>query len=237
MSFVDRNRKALLRTMKTFHEKTLRERTEYEFFGDTTVYVKDEINGEVDLDYVLSRVKHLIPSSFLKELDIVYIGQFQDLIDKQVNAAYDQGALYITNDQDDNEDLIDDFVHEIAHAVEEKYGPGLYGDGKIELEFLGKRKRLFQVMRQEIDEDMTNMAKYFTDVEYDVKFDDFLYKIVGYPMLTSLTMGLFISPYGVTSIREYFATGFEEYYLKDRKYLQNISPAIYKKIYELENEV
>jgi len=43
-------------------------------------------------------------------------------------------------------------------------------------------------------------------------------------------MGLFVSPYAITSLREYFSTGFEEYFLKDRNYLKNMSPAIYNKI-------
>ena len=63
----------------------------------------------------------------------------------------------------------------------------------------------------------------------------FLYADVGYPLLTSLTMGLFISPYAATSLREYFARGFEEYYIGDRKYLTNISPVLYNKIEYLDN--
>jgi len=46
-------------------------------------------------------------------------------------------------------------------------------------------------------------------------------------------MGLFVSPYAATSLREYFAIGFEEYHLKDRVYLKKISPKLYFKIEEL----
>ena len=72
--------------------------------------------------------------------------------------------------------------------------------------------------------------------EYDEKFDDFLYKKVGYDALASIAMGLFITPYAATSLREYFATGYVEYLMGDRNYLKNVSPVLYKKIQTLIGE-
>jgi hypothetical protein len=77
---------------------------------------------------------------------------------------------------------------------------------------------------------MNIWAKQFLNPEYSAQFDKYLYEVLGYPLLTSLSMGLFVSPYAITSLREYFSTGFEEYFLKDQNYLKNISPAIYNKI-------
>jgi hypothetical protein len=37
-------------------------------------------------------------------------------------------------------------------------------------------------------------------------------------------MGLFITPYAATSLREYFATGYVEYLMGDRSYMQKVSP-------------
>ena len=48
-------------------------------------------------------------------------------------------------------------------------------------------------------------------------------------------MGLFVSPYAPTSLREYFATGFEEYYIGDRNYLRKISPNLYTQISKLDD--
>ena len=66
-------------------------------------------------------------------------------------------------------------------------------------------------------------------------FDEFLYKTVGYETLVNITMGLFISPYAATSLKEYFANGFEAYFIGDRSYLKKISPYIYDKIEQLES--
>ena len=75
----------------------------------------------------------------------------------------------------------------------------------------------------------------FLNIEFNRDFDDFLYKKVGYDLLDSLLIGVFIRPYAATSINEYFATGFTEYYLGDRLYLRDTCPKLYKILDELEN--
>ena len=74
---------------------------------------------------------------------------------------------------------------------------------------------------------------FFNELDYNKKFDEFLYKDVGYDKLIYMTMGLFASPYGATSLREYFANGFQFYLLKDPGYLSKISPKLYEKIENL----
>jgi hypothetical protein len=58
-----------------------------------------------------------------------------------------------------------------------------------------------------------------------------LYTQIGYPALSAYANGLFYSPYASTALREYFARGFEAYFLhKDLKTLANISPILYNRI-------
>ena len=70
--------------------------------------------------------------------------------------------------------------------------------------------------------------------DYSHDFDVFLFKEVGYPLLTQLTVGLFISPYGATSLAEYFAESFEFYFLKDPQLVKSVTPECYKKIEEIQ---
>ena len=51
------------------------------------------------------------------------------------------------------------------------------------------------------------------NVEYDEEFDMFLYEDIGYDKLATLMQGLFINPYAATSLREYFATGFTDFFM------------------------
>ena len=77
---------------------------------------------------------------------------------------------------------------------------------------------------------------FFTNVEHDEEFDEFLYQKVGYDKLSPLVQGLFVSAYAATDLREYFATGFTEFYLdSNHTFLKKMSPALYEKIYMLQN--
>ena len=207
---------------------------EYALFGDINVLIKDPLPEELDLPWVLTTVEQIIPKVFALGVDYIYVGQFEELISKDVNALYKDGALYVTNEQTDEEDMLDDIVHEIAHNTEQLYGMHIYSDSSLEVEFLGKRKRFYNMMKVEYGDDViSKVAKYFANSEYDKRFDEWLYKGIGYPALTTLTMGLFISPYAITSLKEYYATGFTEYFLGDREYVKNISPNVYNKITKL----
>ena len=42
--------------------------------------------------------------------------------------------------------------------------------------------------------------------------------------------GLFPSPYAATSVREYFARGFEEYAMDNKKELKQTCPVLYNKL-------
>ena len=74
----------------------------------------------------------------------------------------------------------------------------------------------------------------FLNVEYEESFDMMLYKDIGYEKLSILVSNLFYSPYGATSLREYFANGFGAYfYYKDVAHLKKISPFLLEKLQEL----
>ena len=70
----------------------------------------------------------------------------------------------------------------------------------------------------------------FLNVEYSKEFDHLLYKEIGYEKITNVAPTLFIRPYAVTSLREYFATAFESYFLEGATKIKNISPQVYSKL-------
>jgi hypothetical protein len=75
---------------------------------------------------------------------------------------------------------------------------------------LGKRRKLYHLLQGEGYDEMPLVR--YEMMEYNKIFDSFLADVVGYPTLLTLTMGLFCSPYGATSIQEYFANGFEKFF-------------------------
>lgn len=208
-------------------KKALRERKEYSMFGTISVFIKDPLPVDIDMTEIIRRLEMRIPNELVRDVDTVYVGQFDDLNARQVQAAYMDGAIYVTNDQTDIVDIMDDLIHEFAHAAEKTHGYEIYGDGSIEREFLGKRKRLFNILKAEgYDIHLLD----FISVEYTDEMDEFLFAVVGYEKLHSYIMGLFLSPYAATSLREYWANAFENYFMQDRQYVQQISPSVYEKL-------
>ena len=197
------------------------------------VFFKDPVDN-VDVEEVISKVESTLPPHLLEEVEMIIFGWFEEFDERSLNAFYDSGTLYISNIQDDSADMYDDLVHEISHSLEEPHGYFLYGDKKIENEFLRKRKYLHDILwKLGYKAPMSD----FMNPEYSEEFDMFLYKKIGYDKLSALSNGLFISPYAATSLREYFATGFTEFYTHPdtHGFLQKASPQLYQKLILLQN--
>ena len=199
------------------------------------IFIKDEIkNKEISLNRVLKSLSKKIPKDFLINVDTMYIGEFDFLKDREVQAMYQNSSIFITNEQDDEEDLLDDIVHEISHSLEEVRSELLYSDGEMEKEFIQKRKKLYSLLSTE---GIECELSWFLNPEYDEAFDMFLYKEVGYPLLSMLGSSIFYSPYGITSLREYYANGFEALYCYEEvSFIEKYCPVLYFKLLALLEE-
>jgi hypothetical protein len=192
------------------------------------VFIKDKLPGHVDPEFVFKYISTLLPSHLIDGVDIIYIGDFPKFHGTGINAYYEDGAIYVSNEQDDDRDMIDDIIHEIAHACEELHMDEIYIKSFIR-EFKAKRRNL-AVRLQDIYEIPENFVM---KIEYDKKIDNFLYKEVGYDVLNQLVVGIFPSAYAATSIREYFARGFEEYFIGGKENLKNTCPILYRVLHSL----
>ena len=194
------------------------------------IYVKDQLPQEIDIDFVIRYVAKKLPDHVLKNIDIIYVGKFQDLIDRDVNALWQNGAIYITNNQDSEMDMIDDLIHEIAHSNEKQFEQIIYEDGKLEKEFLYKRKEMALILK---DKNYGLPPGFIYNIDYDKIIDDYLYEKVTYDILWQLIPGIFPSPYAITSLREYWARGFEEFYMGKRQELKDLCPVLFSKLMQL----
>ena len=178
-------RQRLEEYIKNSATKSLNERREYQMFGTIDVFIKDPLPAEVDLTNIIRHLEMRIPNHLVKDVDTVYVGQFEELNIRQVQAAYLDGAIYVTNQQDNAEDMMDDLIHEFAHAAENTHGYEIYGDGQVEREFLGKRKKLFDILRGNgYDIGIGS----FLNPEFTQKLDSFFHRHVGYPAMHTFTM-------------------------------------------------
>mgnify|MGYP003650172292 CR=1 FL=1 len=185
--------------------------------------------NDISFSSVLKAIENMIPADLMKNFEGIYVGEFEDFNkkDRPFNAVFKDGAIYVSNDQDDSEDLIDDIIHEISHSIEEEeeLNDIIYGDAALESEFLAKRRSLYHLL----DKPTINMG-YYLNPEYDEEFDKHIYNDLGYNYIRNVSSGLFYSPYAITSLKEYWANGFENYLLGDPFKLRDLSPVLYKKV-------
>jgi len=205
----------------------IREKKELMFYRRIPVMIQDRPN--YDIESIINTVQKMIPYQMASGLDYILISNSNYMNDREVDSIYKDGIIYMSPKMDDDEDAMLSIVHEIAHLVEEEH-PEIYQDQTIETEFLGKRRKLQQIL---LSHGISTHKHDFEKSEYCENFDDFLYLQVGYPVLRTLASGLFLSPYAATSVREYFADAFEEYFIRSPKYVKLISPSVYYKIEEL----
>jgi len=212
--------------MKWINESMKRSRKlkdQYSMRG-TQIYVNDQPPEHINLEFVFDYIAARVPKKLLDSVDVIYVGQFPEFEEKDINAFYDSGAIFITNEQDDDQDMIDDIIHEIAHAVEERYNDFIYSDSSIEREFMAKRETLFNLCQSY---DLHPPKSMLVNSDFDQVIDDYLYLEVGYDVINDLVNGLFISAYAATSLSEYYARTFEEWVFGHRDQVRKLSPALY----------
>tara|TARA_Y100001937_G_C7131736_1_gene337843 strand:+ start:1687 stop:2355 length:669 start_codon:yes stop_codon:yes gene_type:complete len=186
--------------------------------------VPENISVRKTVESALGRIpRHL--TAYVKHIKV---GPYSALRDRNIQAMYKDNTIYATNIQKNSDDLLDDIVHEFAHSIEDYRNNDIYGDGTVEREFLLKREKMWSKLKSRgLEYDL----RPFLNSEYDEEFDNFLHGVIGYDTIRVMTRDIFYSPYASTSLREYFANGFEAFFMKEEvKRLKDISPTLYEKI-------
>lgn len=208
---------------------------EASLFGTVGVYSLQPLPDGISLTSVVDVIESRVPKHFFENIDAVYIGKFKEFEENDTNAFYSDGALFITNEQTNQEDIIDDIIHEVAHAVERNYGNFIY-DSSLTREFLSRREKLYYRLvtaNENYGLELDLNKEDFSRLEYNHEFDQLLYQSVGYDLLHQISCDLFVSPYGATSLQEYWANGFENYYVESPRDVEKVSPVLYNKISSL----
>lgn len=195
------------------------------------VEIEDELPENVELDKALKSVSSLMPESLLRDIGGIKVAADEKLSNRGVDALLEGGSqILVTNQQESTGHLVKDIVHEISHIAERQYADKIYSDDGIKKEFLSKRKALAGRIEQEgydVPRELT------TKIKYDKGVDHFLWKKVGYSELAQLGHDLFFSPYAATSLREYWGTAFEEYFVGSPAKVNRYASSVYDKIQEL----
>ena len=208
------------------HESMKRSRRMRDHFSlnGVSVIIKDALPQEVNLEFALNYIAARVPFYLTQNIEIIYVGKFPEMEEREINAFYENDAIYVTNEQEEEMDMIEDIIHEISHAVEQNNQEFIYESGQLQREFLGKRRALSNLLSRKYKVP----ADFDIDVEYDRAIDDFLFRDVGYDALNQICVGIFPSAYACTSISEYWAKGFEELFIGETNDLKQMCPVLYR---------
>jgi len=225
--------------IKSSSSHALKNRNEFSLLkGLIPVVVINKLPSDIDFNNVIKNLEKNVPSQILNLIDGIYIGDFKELEERNIEAMFKDDVIYLSsykNIEYVSEELITrNICHELAHAFEEKMDYEIYGDNLVQNEFKAKKDKLISLLNHEGFYFSRNI---FFDSDLVDELDDLLYNEIGYDRLSLIIPNLFISPYSVTSIREYFANGVEEYFFGDSNLIKNINPVLYSKINKLYNEI
>ena len=96
------------------------------YIYNVPVFITHEPASSIDISAFCSDCQEILPSALLKNIDVVYIGNFKELHDK--NAAYLNGGIYMSAAEPTVFDMVENFVHEVAHSLEDQFAWQIYDD-------------------------------------------------------------------------------------------------------------
>ena len=235
---MSRNRNNLTKLLQQSQTKILSEKKRFYFNRGIEFILDKPLENNIDIEKVMGLLRSNLPVSSYVGINNVYFGDFDILKKRSLTALHHKDNIYVSSEELTSEkEILDDLVHEFAHRFEENNSEAIYEDGKIINEYLGKMNRLHDMISQEYNLEDYDLSYFdFINTEFDPKLDKFLYSVVGYEKIRNLVPNLFIRPYAATSVREYFATGFEDYYLEGGMQLKTISPILHSRIELLEKK-
>ena len=158
---------------------------------------------------ILMQLRTVLKNRFISKLDSIYIGDLNFLRERGFTGLYENNTLYVL-ESDDIEEMKRSIIHEISHALEKEVGQYITENEIVQNEFLAKRIQLYDKLEEngfKVERD------HFLMISYDKDFDNLLINNIGLERLADYSKGIFMSPYSATSINEYVADGYENWFL------------------------
>ena len=88
--------------IKASHKRINEEVTNFYTQTGIHVYFKDQLyNDKIDVEKAVSRLESLVPTQLLTEIEMIIIGHFDEFEERDITAFYKDGALHISNIQND----------------------------------------------------------------------------------------------------------------------------------------
>ena len=187
---------------------------------------------------VVTKFFYVIPKkTYGHFLEKILIGHFPELAKYKKTAGYKNGTIFVSSfleegnhekkygQQKPGAELLKNLIHEAGHVFEQNYYDMLFIDPALKSEFLKTRRRVASIFGDET-------GSWVSNAEDAEGFSAFLEK-KGFSEVRTKTIGFLPNPYCLDSLSEFIAYCFEEFFMRDRKMVEGISPTIFSILSEV----
>lgn len=190
-------------------------------------FIKTNLPDHISVDDLRKKIFKTLPPILFSGVKSVFVGDFEYLKARGATAISYEDSVFLTNDQDNIDDMIDDIAHELGHHVEKSFFHNIHRNPALQKEFIAKKTVAMKTLGQMgFDTTKSIPAK----IEHDVELDKLLTSKIGLHNLEKEFANLVVTPYSLISLSEYFCEGLEFFLLNDAFYLQSVCPILYNVI-------
>ena len=136
-----------------------------------------------DINFFIDKLKETLSPKALNHVNKIKFGRFPNLDKENYKSYYKDGTIYLSNNVDFVEDILMNFLHELAHSFEKPYYEEIYKDGFLAKEFKNKRNQLKNVIT--MYEGGRAPPFDFNQINYSKELDNYLVNTIGYDGLGS----------------------------------------------------
>lgn len=191
------------------------------------------IEGSISLARIASELEEVLSWALFQDIKEIRVGEYQELEDRNISAFTFKDKIYISSKLPTEEHYKRVIIHELAHVVLKYYGKKIFEDGKLQDEFIAKRRQLFYLLKT--NNKPTIGVEHFLDPSFSQFFDDFLFFVTGYDYLDALNRqhGIVPTVYSLTSLEEYFSDGFESFFFDELEMLKTSCNVLFNKVHSV----
>ena len=107
----------------------------YLLSGSIPIYIINKLPVKINFNNVIKTLEKHIPAPILNMIEGIYIGEFDELKTRNIQAMFKDGVIYLSSFQNNpnvsEKWITKDICHEFGHALEDNLGKEIYADGKI----------------------------------------------------------------------------------------------------------
>ena len=102
----------------TSASKAKKKQKQHFLFGRIYFYIRDNLlSEEIDIPNLISLLEENYPAHLFEEVDAILIGRFEELEERDLEAMYQDAAIYISSGLQTTHDYLENIVHELAQVL------------------------------------------------------------------------------------------------------------------------